>query len=109
MRLGARVGAGASLVHDRMMRGLNVARIELDEAWSFVGKKQRKLTPEDGADLGDQYVLIAMASSAKAILSYLVGKRDLSNTQAFLHDFRACVVKFLGDFVGRLLSLSPSD
>ena len=41
MRLGARVGAGASVVHNRLMRGLNVARIELDETWSFIGKKQR--------------------------------------------------------------------
>ncbi len=92
MRLGARVGKGAALVHDRMMRGLNVARIELDETWSFVGKKQRKVTPEDGSDKGDQYVFIAMASSVKAILSYHVGKRDLPSTQAFAGDLRARVV-----------------
>lgn len=92
MRLGARVGKGAALVHDRMMKGMNVARIELDEAWSFVGKKQRKLKPEDSTDLGDQYVFIAMASSAKAILSFHIGKRDLPNTRAFLHDLRARVV-----------------
>ena len=92
MRLGARVGAGAAIVHDRLMRGLNVARIELDETWSFVGKKQRKLTPEDGSDKGDQYVFIALASSAKAILSYHVGKRDMENTQTFVQDLRARVV-----------------
>ena len=92
MRLGARVGAGAILVHDRLMRGLNVARIELDETWSFVGKKQRKVTPQDGGDVGDQYVFIAIASSAKAILSYHVGKRDMASTQGFASDLRARVV-----------------
>lgn len=55
-----------------MMRGLNVARIELDETWSYVGKKQRKITPEDGTDKGDQYVFIALASTAKAILSFML-------------------------------------
>ena len=92
MRLGTRVGKGASMVHDRLMKGLNVARIELDETWSFVGKKQRKLNPEDSADLGDQYVFIALASATKAILSYHVGKRDQGNTRAFLQDLRARVV-----------------
>lgn len=92
MRLGARVGKGATVVHDRMMRGLNIARIELDETWSYVGKKQRKITPEDSKEKGDQYVFIALASTAKAILSYRVGKRDMANTQAFVSDLRARVI-----------------
>jgi hypothetical protein len=33
------------VLHDAMMRGLHVSRIELDEAWSFVAKKQRHLKP----------------------------------------------------------------
>jgi hypothetical protein len=47
MRLGVRVGNGCALLHDVMMRGLHVSRIELDEAWSFVAKKQRHLKPGD--------------------------------------------------------------
>ena len=34
------VGQGCAALHDRLMRDLNVNRIELDEAWSFVAKKQ---------------------------------------------------------------------
>jgi hypothetical protein len=59
MRLGARVGEGCAMLHDQMMRNLNVARVELDEAWSYVGKKQKKIAPGDDPDLGDQYVFIA--------------------------------------------------
>ncbi|MFI5023971.1 MAG: transposase [Alphaproteobacteria bacterium] len=92
MRLGARVGMGCAALHDRMMRKLQVGRIELDEAWSFIGKKQRKATPEDGASVGDQYVFLALADSAKAIISYRVGKRDAENTRAFVADLRARVV-----------------
>ena len=49
LSLGVRVGQGCDALHDRLMRDLNVSRIELDEAWSFVAKKQARLTPEDGS------------------------------------------------------------
>ena len=54
MRLGARVGMGAIKLHDRTVHSLHVPRVELDEAWSYVGKKRRNLTPYDPDDLGDQ-------------------------------------------------------
>jgi hypothetical protein len=37
------VGRGCAALHDRRMVGVRVARIELDEVWSFVGKKQTGL------------------------------------------------------------------
>jgi hypothetical protein len=55
LSLGVRVGDGCTTLHDAMMRGLHIGRIELDEAWSFVAKKQRHLKPTDPADFGDQY------------------------------------------------------
>ena len=92
MRLGVRVGQGCARLHDSLMRDLNVARIELDEAWSYVGKKQRMVQPEDGPDVGDQYIFIAMDGTNKAILSYLVGKRNGENTRAFTADLRGRVL-----------------
>jgi hypothetical protein len=51
-------------------------RIELDEAWSFVAKKQRHLKPGGSRrDFGDQYVFLALAGAGKAIIFYRVGKR----------------------------------
>jgi IS1 family transposase len=88
MRLGVRVGIGCANLHDALMRGVHVPRLELDEAWSYVGKKQKLVTLEDGTAKGDQYVFIALAGAAKAILAYRVGKRTLANTQAFLWDVR---------------------
>lgn len=92
MRLGVRVGEGCAELHDAMVRGVHVSRIELDGAWSYVGKKQGKWKPEDGPDRGDQYVFIAMAGAAKAILSYRVGKRTAEHTRAFLADLRERVL-----------------
>lgn len=60
MRLGISVGEGCASLHDRMMRNFNVDYIELDELWSFVAKKQRRLTDRDGADKGDQYIFTAL-------------------------------------------------
>jgi hypothetical protein len=34
-------------LHDRLMVGERTDRLELDEAWSFVGKKQKKVTTRD--------------------------------------------------------------
>jgi IS1 family transposase len=92
LSLGVRIGQGCAALHDRLMRDLNVSRIELDEAWSFVAKKQARLTPEDGTDKGDQYVFVAIAGAAKAILSYRVGKRNQEHTSAFVADLRARVL-----------------
>lgn len=92
MRLGVRVGEGCALIHDRLMRNLQVARIELDEVWSYVGKKQKRVTRDDSADVGDQYLFTAMDATGKAILSYTVGKRTADNTQAFVADLRERVI-----------------
>ncbi len=45
MRLGARIGRGCAALHDKMMWNLSVTMIELDELWSYVGKKQRNDRP----------------------------------------------------------------
>lgn len=44
MRLLVEVGGGCERLLDDRMRGLACRRLQVDEAWSFVGKKQRHLT-----------------------------------------------------------------
>jgi len=92
MRLGLRIGDGCATLHDEMMRFVQVNRLELDELWSYVGKKQRKVKQTDPADIGDQYVFIGIDATRKAIISYRVGKRDSENTNAFLADLRQRIV-----------------
>jgi IS1 family transposase len=41
---------------------------------------------------GDQYTFVALASSAKAIIAYLTGKRDSENTDLFIRDLRERVL-----------------
>ena len=56
MRLGAKVGEGCAELLDETMRDLPCERLELDELWAFVGKKQRHVRAEDdGSRVGDQW------------------------------------------------------
>ena len=87
MRLIVRVGNACEKIMDSTMRNLSCKDIEVDEVWSFVGKKQRHLTLEDDPNLvGDFYTFIALDPTTKLIPTYRVGKRDLPNAQAFISD-----------------------
>src|SRR5258708_30771417 len=87
-RLALRVGRGCAELHDRLMVGIRVNRLELDEAWSFVGKKQKNVLRHEVPVKGDQYVFIGMAGTQKAIIGWRVGKRNADTTLEFLHDLR---------------------
>jgi IS1 family transposase len=91
-RLALRVGLGCQELHDRLMVGIRVNRLELDEAWSFVGKKQKNVLRYEIKAKGDQYVFIGMAGTQKAIISWGVGKRNTESTMDFLHDLRSPVI-----------------
>src|SRR5580692_4988100 len=91
-RLALRVGRGCAELHDRMMVGIRVNRLELDEAWSFVGKKQKNVLRHEIPVKGDQYVFIGMAGTQKAIIGWRVGKRNAETTLEFLHDLRERVI-----------------
>jgi IS1 family transposase len=90
--LALRVGHGCAELHDRMMVGLRVSRLELDELWAYVGKKQKRSTPRDIAVTGDQYTFVGLASSTRAIVAYHTGKRTVENTDAFIQDLRQRVI-----------------
>jgi IS1 family transposase len=91
-RLALQVGAGCAELHDRIMVGIRVNRLELDELWSFVGKKQARAKRHELFAKGDQYIFIAMAGTQKAIVSYRIGKRDSDNTDHFIRDLRERVL-----------------
>jgi IS1 family transposase len=93
-RLALRVGRGCAELHDRMMVGLRVNRIECDELWAYVGHKRN---PQKGPVratpvTGDQYTYIALGASTRAILAYRTGKRDGATTDDFIQDLRQRVI-----------------
>lgn len=92
--LALKVGRGCAELHDRTMVGVRTSRLELDELWSYVGKKQAQVNKRDlgAAAVGDQYTYVALAASTRAIVSYFTGKRDSGSTHDFIADLRQRVI-----------------
>ena len=87
MRLLVSVGNTCEQIMDIAMRDLPCKDIEVDEIWSYVGKKQRHVKATDDLnEVGDQWVFVALDSDTKLVPTYKVGKRDLPTTQAFIND-----------------------
>jgi hypothetical protein len=57
--------------------------VQSDEIWCFVGKKRRNLRDSDPAELGDQWVFVAMDAESKLVPSFVIGKRTRGNDPAF--------------------------
>lgn len=87
-RLGAKVGEGCEILHERLMIDLRVNRIEMDEVWSFVGKKKKNVKDSDPDTVGEQFIYIAIDATSKAILAWFIGKRDTRNTIQFVKNVK---------------------
>jgi IS1 family transposase len=87
MRLMVRVGHGCANLMNSYMQNLDCRDLQVDEIWSYVGKKQGHLNDSDNIEeLGDQWVFVALDAESKLIPSFLVGKRTANNAQAFIED-----------------------
>ncbi len=86
MRLGVKVGQGCAILMDREMRNLPCTRLEMDEIWGFIGKKERNVKPEDGSDVGSVWTFCAIDADSKLVPAFRVGNRDAATADAFLAD-----------------------
>ena len=87
MRLMVEVGGGCARLLDEEMRDLSCQRLQVDEIWSYVGKKQAQLKPgDDRSRLGDQWTFVALDPDTKLVPTHLVGKRTRKNAVAFMND-----------------------
>jgi IS1 family transposase len=86
MRLGVRVGQGCTAMMDQTMRNLPCERLELDELWGFIGKKEVRVKPSDDPTLGDVWTFCAIDAETKLVPAFKVGNRDTKTATAFLGD-----------------------
>ncbi len=84
MRLGVRIGEACAKIQDSKLRNLSSREIEVDEIWGFIGAK-RKNAERAGA-YGDVWTFIALDRDTKLIPSFVVGKRDMYHSRAFMDD-----------------------
>jgi IS1 family transposase len=82
------VGEACAAYQDRVMNGLNIARLECDEVWSYVGSKQMNKRPSNPAhaDYGDVYTYTCIDPDTKLMPCWLAGTRNAANTRAFMAD-----------------------
>jgi IS1 family transposase len=91
-RLALTLGQAAIHLHNRLARELHCSLVTVDEIWSYVQKKQARVTPKDGADVGEAYTFVALDSSSRFVISWHVGKRNEESAKAFMNDVRARLV-----------------
>jgi IS1 family transposase len=86
MRLGVRVGQGCTRVMDATMRDLPCERLEMDEIWGFVGKKENRVRPEDDPQMGSVWTFCAIDADTKLVPAFKVGDRSQATAKAFVRD-----------------------
>ncbi len=85
MRLGVKVGQGCARLMNEKMQNLTCDRLEMDEIWGFVGKKERNVKPGD-IGLGSVWTFCAIDAETKLVPTFKVGNRDAATADAFMQD-----------------------
>lgn len=88
-RLILQFGRAAKDLMDERFRVLTLAHVECDEIWTFVAKKQARLTMEERAerhDIGDVYLWTALDQTTKLVPTFRLGKRSADNARRFMSD-----------------------
>lgn len=87
MRLMVRVGKACQALMDQKMRNLRCKRIQVDEIWCYVQKKQRHLKRTDNPNrCGDFWTWVALDAETKLVPAYKVGKRNSFMAKEFISD-----------------------
>ena len=79
------VGTGCAALMDEKMRELPCRRVQVDEIWSYVGKKQRHLKPtDDRSRVGDEWTFVAHRQRHQADPE-LLGRQAHGGLRQHLH------------------------
>jgi IS1 family transposase len=83
-------GKRAKLAMDTFMTGIKAEQIQVDELWTFVGKKDSQLTVEEQAVglYGTQFIFVAIDSKTKLVPLFTVGQRTYEKTFQFMQELR---------------------
>jgi transposase-like protein len=94
-RIILRFGKACKTFLDDRSQGLTLVHCEVDEIWSFAGKKQARLTVDEKAerhDIGDVYLWTAVDAETKLIPTFVVGTRSADNARRFMVDLASRLI-----------------
>jgi IS1 family transposase len=87
MRVLVVAGNRCAKLMDEKMRNLTPRYLQVDEIWTYVGKKARKARHEENStEIGDQWIFVGMDAETKVVASFRIGKRNWETTTAFSDD-----------------------
>ena len=86
MRLGVKVGQGCTALMDASMRDLPCTRLEMDEIWGFIGKKEKHVRMEDVDGVGSVWTFCAIDADTKLVPAFKCGDRTEATAKAFVAD-----------------------
>ena len=87
-RILLRIGERCAALLDAKIRRVPAHRVQVDEIWTYVFKKQALITDDDPPEHGDQYVFIGMDADTKLVISHLIGKRDAATAFYLISDLK---------------------
>jgi len=88
LKLLVKAGEKCERIMSQKIRNVAVRDVECDELWAFIGKKQKRVRPEDDQNLGDCYTFVAIERHTKLVLNIAMGKRDQATTDVFIEGLR---------------------
>lgn len=88
MRLLVEAGEQAREILDTHLVNITSQFVEVDEIWTYVGKKQKRVKDSDSPECGDQYVFVAMDADTKLVCAFSVGKRTGRMAHSFMKELQ---------------------
>ena len=84
------LGAACSAYLDKSLVNLPCQRVQCDEIWSFIGAKQKNVTPALAAKghAGDIWTWVALDADTKLVCSWMVGGRNWQTAKDFVVDLK---------------------
>lgn len=89
------VGERCEQVMDEQIHNISIERIEADEIWGFIGKKEDHKTEREKANskLGDAYTFVGIEAKSKLVVCFVLGRRDLPTATKFMEKLNRAAEK----------------
>lgn len=94
LKLLVKAGGQCERVMGAKIRNVAVRDLECDELWSYIGKKQKRVRPEDDQNLGDAFVFFCIERHTKLVLYIAMSKRNQATTDVFIEGVRHATAKW---------------
>jgi IS1 family transposase len=88
MRFLVEAGAACAVYQDATLRNLKCERIQCDEIWSYIGKKDKNVPVDEQGQfgIGSVWTWTALDADTKLVCSWMIGTRDAAAAYDFMQD-----------------------